>query len=159
MSRKKISQSRKSNHRHTNSSRESSDKPARRKRNKRRNVEKRRNKKVTGRERNNFIEVTPDIILPVKKPTELVKKNLTLEETETAKLVLQNKRDRHHRKARSLGGTNIRSNISKVRTADHQAFHRLFGPGLVQNIAEILNAIWIDPDYELVFRKREKDTL
>jgi hypothetical protein len=65
------------------------------------------------------------------------------------------KRTRHHRKPRSAGGNSKKGNISNVREVDHVAFHRLFGPGLPHVIAEIINTIWIDPEYELVVRKRK----
>lgn len=65
-------------------------------------------------------------------------------------------RNRHHRKPRSAKGDNDPSNISSVRIKDHIAYHRLFGPGLPQVVADILNEIWIDPNYMLVVRKRRK---
>jgi hypothetical protein len=42
-----------------------------------------------------------------------------------------------------------------VRHVDHVAYHRLFGPGLPHVIADIINEIWIDPEYELVVRRRK----
>jgi len=69
--------------------------------------------------------------------------------------VSKDKRTRHHRKPRCAGGKNETPNISYVRHVDHVSFHRLFGPGLPHVIAEIINAIWIDPEYELVVRKRK----
>lgn len=65
-------------------------------------------------------------------------------------------RSRHHRKPRSMGGSGKASNISNVRIEDHQAYHRLFGPGSPWVVAQILNDIWIDPAYELVVQKRFK---
>ena len=65
------------------------------------------------------------------------------------------KRTRHHRRPRSAGGNSKKGNISNVRQVDHVAFHRLFGPGLPHVIAEIINEIWIDPEFELVVRKRK----
>lgn len=66
----------------------------------------------------------------------------------------ERKRDRHHRKPRSMGGRSDRQNISSVRPNMHRAYHTLFGPGDPEVIARILNAIWIDPKYELVVRER-----
>lgn len=65
-----------------------------------------------------------------------------------------NKRTAHHRKPTCAGGTRQKPNVSHVRYVDHVAFHRLFGPGLPEVIAATINAIWIDPEYELVVRKR-----
>jgi len=75
--------------------------------------------------------------------------------TPKKKVVSPTKRTNHHRKPRSAGGKGKREgNISSVRHVDHVAYHRLFGPGLPEVIASIINEIWIDPEYELVVRKR-----
>jgi hypothetical protein len=72
------------------------------------------------------------------------------------KHVSPSKRTKHHRKPICAGGNGKSPNLSYVRHADHVAFHRLFGPGLPQVIVAIINDIWIDPDYELVVRRRKK---
>lgn len=64
-------------------------------------------------------------------------------------------RDRHHRKARCIGGGGNARNISNVRTDLHRAYHKLFGHGDPEVIVRILNTIWIDPKYELVVRERD----
>lgn len=63
----------------------------------------------------------------------------------------------HHRKPRSLGGGNESENISFVPGNKHEAFHLLFANKTPYEIADILNAVWLDPAYELVcFPKRFK---
>lgn len=64
----------------------------------------------------------------------------------------------HHRKPRSMQGTNAPENLSTVNVAHHVAYHTLFGPGDPHFIAKYLNETWIDPDYVLiVVKKRKKD--
>lgn len=63
-------------------------------------------------------------------------------------------KQRHHRKCKSNGGTYAKRNISKVKPTEHQAFHILFSNKDTYGIAEILNTIWIDPDFKLVVRRR-----
>ena len=70
--------------------------------------------------------------------------------------VRNQKRNKHHRKPRCAGGKGNHQNISDVRMLDHAAYHHLFGPGLPEEIAAIINEIWIDPEYELVVRKRRR---
>jgi hypothetical protein len=60
----------------------------------------------------------------------------------------------HHRRCRSNGGTDARSNISVVTDVQHKAFHTLFGNATTEVIAEILNETWIDPSWELIARRR-----
>ena len=61
---------------------------------------------------------------------------------------------RHHRLAKSLGGTDDESNISIVTQQHHDCFHVLFSNYTVQTIANILNEKWIDPRYKLVVMER-----
>lgn len=63
-------------------------------------------------------------------------------------------RNRHHRKCKSNGGTYAKRNISKVKMDEHQAFHKLFSNCDTYGIARILNEIWIDPDFELIVRRK-----
>jgi hypothetical protein len=66
------------------------------------------------------------------------------------------KKSRHHRRPRSLGGTNEKSNISRVSITEHQAWHTLFQNFEPHVIAEIINNVWLDPDYEFILvRKRQ----
>ena len=66
----------------------------------------------------------------------------------------------HHRKAKAKvngGSGKISSgNMIEVDVLQHRAFHLLFGTKNTEQIAAILNKTWIDVDYELVCRKREK---
>ena len=62
----------------------------------------------------------------------------------------------HHRKPRSLGGTDKRENLSTVYVNEHVAWHKLFGNNDVTTIARIINTVWLDPDYEFVVRRRPK---
>jgi len=64
----------------------------------------------------------------------------------------------HHRKAKVNGGSGKISsgNMIEVDVIDHRCFHKLFGTKTTEQIAAILNKTWIDVDYELVCRKREK---
>lgn len=61
---------------------------------------------------------------------------------------------RHHRKCKSNGGTDDVRNISTVSRLHHKAFHILFANFDPHQIATILNNLWIDPDYELVVRRK-----
>ena len=65
-------------------------------------------------------------------------------------------RDKHHRRPRSLGGTEDKENIVSVPKHYHQAWHQLFHNASPYSIAEIINRIWIDPDYELVVRRKNE---
>jgi len=62
----------------------------------------------------------------------------------------QCKPTKHHRKPRSLGGSNKPANISRVSAKAHTAYHILFGNKQPREIADELNRHWIDPDYRLV---------
>ena len=62
--------------------------------------------------------------------------------------------DKHHRLPRSKGGSNQNKNISLVRKDLHVAYHKLFGNMSVEEIADLLNRVWIDPSYKLVAVRR-----
>lgn len=64
--------------------------------------------------------------------------------------------DVHHRKCRSNGGTDDPKNLIRVPTHFHRAWHLLFKNFKAEVIADIINSIWLDPEYEFVVRKREK---
>lgn len=53
--------------------------------------------------------------------------------------------DRHHRLPKSCGGTNHPSNISLVTVTKHKSWHNLFGNKNPDEIAEIINDVWICP--------------
>lgn len=64
----------------------------------------------------------------------------------------------HHKKARINGGSGHYNsgNMVEVRIDHHRAFHMLFETKSVPEIARILNETWIDPEWELIARKKEK---
>lgn len=57
---------------------------------------------------------------------------------------------KHHRKPKSKGGKRTPQNISHVPENKHRAYHMLFADKDVNDIAHILNSVWIDPDFLLV---------
>lgn len=61
----------------------------------------------------------------------------------------------HHRKPRSLGGTNDRRNLSELPRSRHAAWHTLFQNWTPQMIAEEINERYLDPDYKLIAVKAE----
>lgn len=65
------------------------------------------------------------------------------------------KKTKHHRRPRVLGGNGEKRNISIVPDHLHKAYHLLFGEGNPHRIAYLLNEYYIDPDYEVVIRRRE----
>lgn len=67
-------------------------------------------------------------------------------------------RERHHRVPRSRGGSNSPRNISVVEAKYHHSFHHLFSNMLAEEIAELLNAKWIDPDKQLICVSRKEVT-
>lgn len=68
--------------------------------------------------------------------------------------------DKHHRKPRSRGGTNESRNISLVPQHQHRAYHLLFRNMQPEEIAQLLNQKWIDPDFELIaIRKTDRVTI
>ena len=60
----------------------------------------------------------------------------------------------HHRKPSSKGGQTNERNISHVSTKRHQAWHTLFYNLDPEEIASIINRVWLDPDYEFICRKK-----
>jgi hypothetical protein len=62
---------------------------------------------------------------------------------------------KHHRKPKSLGGSNERDNISYVTQTEHRAWHKLFSNYTPYQIANIINIIWIDTEYTLVCVKHK----
>lgn len=57
---------------------------------------------------------------------------------------------KHHRLPKSRGGSNTPKNISVVDADQHAAFHKIFRNGTAQEVADILNDTWIDPDKVLI---------
>jgi len=62
----------------------------------------------------------------------------------------------HHRRPRSLEGKTVPKNISVVSVKKHQAWHLLFRNHPPNIIAEIINKVWLDPDFEMVVVRRKK---
>ena len=63
---------------------------------------------------------------------------------------------RHHRKPQAQGGSDDPSNISIVSRKYHMAWSTLFnGHMTVQEIADTINEVWLDPEYELIVRSKE----
>lgn len=62
--------------------------------------------------------------------------------------------DLHHRKPSSRGGTNDESNISIVPVRSHVAWHGLFSNLSPEAVAQVISERWLDPDYELIARKK-----
>jgi hypothetical protein len=67
---------------------------------------------------------------------------------------------RHHRKPKCQGGTAAKENISRIPLKKHAAFHTLFpGDWTVERIANELNRVYIDPDWELIPVRRRTHQL
>ena len=69
--------------------------------------------------------------------------------------------ERHHRHCRSRkasfsGDINHERNISIVKVGDHRAYHQIFGNMTPPEMAEMLNEVWISPDFYLVAIPRAK---
>ena len=61
---------------------------------------------------------------------------------------------RHDRKCKSHQGSGKPHNISVVDERLHKADHLLFSNMDVYQIAQLLNSVWIDPDYHFEVRRR-----
>jgi hypothetical protein len=61
----------------------------------------------------------------------------------------------HHRKPRSIGGTSEKRNLSHIPYHKHEAWHLLFSNMTAPEIANEANRLYLDPDYELIARKKE----
>lgn len=62
----------------------------------------------------------------------------------------------HHRCPESRDGRDVPRNISRVPITKHRAWHTLFKNYTPQMIADIINKIWLDPDYEFVVVRKPK---
>ena len=69
---------------------------------------------------------------------------------------MKEQRSNHHRKMKCHGGKTTDRNISNVSVKQHQAWHTLFGNRCPEDIAHLINAVWIDPDYQLVCVNRKQ---
>ena len=71
---------------------------------------------------------------------------------------VRNEYNWHHRKPKKLGGSGkiTSPNMAHVPIVKHRAWHTLFGTKTPQEIAETINATWLDPEWEMVAVKKEK---
>lgn len=74
---------------------------------------------------------------------------------------VQHGNDLHHRKPRSLGDPkcckmNDPENVSEVLVSKHRAWHLLFKNYTPERIIQIINAVWIDPDYIIIAKRKDQ---
>lgn len=63
---------------------------------------------------------------------------------------------RHHRKPRSMGGTDDPSNIAMVTQRKHELWHAMWGNRSPVSIVAELNSIWLPPEITLIITKTSK---
>jgi len=63
----------------------------------------------------------------------------------------------HHRKPRSIGGTNDPANLSELPRSRHAAWHTLFQNFDAERIAVEINTRYLDPEYVMVAERRNHD--
>jgi hypothetical protein len=61
---------------------------------------------------------------------------------------------KHHRRCRSNGGKTTERNISMVPEHKHRAYHLLFANMDAHEIANLLTRVYIDPDWEMIARRK-----
>ena len=61
--------------------------------------------------------------------------------------------NRHHRLARSRGGSTNNHNCVRVDSKRHYYWHALFGNMTGEEIALEINKLWLDPNYKVVKMK------
>jgi len=64
--------------------------------------------------------------------------------------------DKHHRKPRSIGGKNKPRNVIMIQQNLHRAWHTLFGNMSAPEIANLITAVYLDPDYRMVAKKKKE---
>ncbi len=57
------------------------------------------------------------------------------------------KKERHHRKPKSIGGGSEPPNTIYVPDYKHRAWHTLFGNMTARQIADEINTTWLDPSF------------
>lgn len=62
----------------------------------------------------------------------------------------------HHRRPRSLQGTDSPENLVQVSDTKHSAWHTLFSNHTPQEIADIINAVWLDPEFVFLVERRKR---
>jgi len=60
----------------------------------------------------------------------------------------------HHRKPRSLGGSSDKRNLIRIKENCHRAWHLLFQAKNPQEIAQLINSIYLDPDWKFEAKMR-----
>ena len=60
----------------------------------------------------------------------------------------------HHKRPRSLFGTNEPNNLIYIKATHHTAWHTLFKNFGPHRIAKLINKLYLDPDYEFVVVER-----
>ena len=65
---------------------------------------------------------------------------------------------RHHRRPKSLNGTDSfpPNNISLIPDLQHRSWHNLFGSMSPYQIARLITELYLDPDYIMVAVKRSE---
>ena len=65
------------------------------------------------------------------------------------------KRNKHHRRPKSLGGTDTypRGNVKWVNSSSHILWHKMFKNMSVYEIVDEINSRWLDPAYQLKLEK------
>ena len=63
--------------------------------------------------------------------------------------------DWHHRRPRSKKGKGDK-NLSRVPVKKHCAWHTLFVNYDAYKIAEIINEVWLDMDFEFIVQRRKR---
>ena len=61
----------------------------------------------------------------------------------------------HHRKPKSLGGKREPRNVTLLSPKQHDAWHTLFENMTPEQIAEVINAKYLDPDFQFVVRRKD----
>lgn len=61
----------------------------------------------------------------------------------------------HHRRPQSLGGTRSKRNIIRIKENLHRSWHTLFQALPPEEIAKVINAIYLDPDWKFIAVKRK----
>ena len=71
---------------------------------------------------------------------------------------VRNEYNWHHRKPKKLGGSGklTSPNMVNVPIIKHRAWHCLFGTKTPTEIAETINATWLDPEWVMVAVKKSE---
>lgn len=60
----------------------------------------------------------------------------------------------HHRRPKSLGGSDDEDNLAYVSVLLHRSWHNLFSNCSPEQIAKIINDTWLDPDFVFVVERK-----